>query len=128
MGVVAHLPQQLEIVLVAQVVLAGVAAAVAVLDLAGQLLPLPPVVVLVAALHLVGSAGRAPEKVVAEAMGEIAGQRVRQALTSDHEMTRRASSAACAAWPSLAAAATSMPSARSSARPAATRPAAALRR
>ena len=67
MRVLVHLAQQLEVLAIAVVVVAGDERGVAVGDLARLLLPFPPVAVLVVALDLVGGAGRAPEKPAREA-------------------------------------------------------------
>ena len=61
-GAEAHGAKEVQVLLVALPVTACRSGAVAVPDLPGELLPIPPVVPVVAALHLVSGRGRSPEK------------------------------------------------------------------
>jgi len=63
MGVLMQSPEQVEIVDEAAVVIAGRVGPIAVTDMAGNVLPGPPVVAMVAALDLVGGGRGAPEEV-----------------------------------------------------------------
>src|SRR2546430_15789252 len=62
MRVLVQIAQQCKVFAIAAVVIACDRGGVATGDVAGLLLPLPPVVVAVVALDLVGGGGRPPEK------------------------------------------------------------------
>src|SRR5919201_6691898 len=72
--------QQGEVAVVAAVMITGGVGAFAVADVAGCLFPLPPVIDMVAAFHLVGCGRGAPQK--------IGGER-----PSSHQLERRESTA-----------------------------------
>jgi len=65
-GVVAHPTEEVEVLAEADVVLAGVPAAIPGLDLPGPLLPAPPVAVAVVPFNLVRGRGGAPEEALTE--------------------------------------------------------------
>src|ERR1700738_1760771 len=73
MRVLMERSQQIKVAGKSQVVLAGRVRPVVILDMPWDLFPCPPVVGVVAALHLVRRGGRAPEKALREFTVDHAG-------------------------------------------------------